>query len=111
VLGLTGGIHPWSLALCGACLGSAFGPCYTASIYYSARLPEGAAHAVAWHETFLGIGNTAGPLLGGFFLDRWLALGAGNGLAGLGVFAVIGVVIVLGLQAAMIPAATRLGAR
>jgi MFS family permease len=111
LLGIGGGAQPWSLALCGACLGLAFGPCYTASIFYSMRLPHGAGRAVALHETFLGVGNTAGPLLGGLFLDRWLAAGAGNGLTGLGAFAAIGVLVVLGFQAALIPAATRLGAR
>jgi len=104
-------VQPWTLALCGGCFGLAFGPCYTSSIYYSMRLPDGAGRAVALHETFLGIGNTAGPLLGGFFLDRWLAYGAGTGLAGLGIFTVVGAVLVLGVQAALIPGATRLGAR
>lgn len=111
VLGLLGTVSPWSLALCGGCLGLAFGPCYTASIYYSMRLPDGAGRATALHEMCIGIGNVGGPLLGGLFIDRWLALGFGNGLAGLGCFALIGAVIALGLQAAMIPAASRLGAR
>lgn len=111
LLGVVGGVQPWNLALCGASLGLAFAPCYTASIYYSMRLPHGTGRAVALHETFLGIGNTTGPLLGGFFLDRWLVLDCGNSMLGFGVFIAVGVLVVLGLQAAMIPAATRLGAR
>ena len=35
----------------------------------------------------------------------------GNSMLGFGIFTAIGVLVVLGLQAAMIPAATRLGAR
>jgi MFS family permease len=110
-MGMCGEVRLWGLMLCGACCGVAFGAYYTASIYYSMRLPYGAARAMALHETFLGVGNTAGPLLGGLFLDRWLAGGYGSSLFGFGAFAMIGVVLVFGLQLALIPGAVRSGAR
>lgn len=95
-----------ALALCGALLGSGYGAAYTGSIYYSLRLPHGAARAAGLHETFIGLGNTAGPLIIGVFLSY--AIGS---LPGVGWFALAAGVLALGFQALMIPGAVRLGAR
>ena len=92
-------------------VGSAFGAAYTASIYYSLRLPHGAGRAAALHETFLGLGNTVGPALGGIALWWWSGLHLANGLVGLGLFMTVLALIGLGLQVLMIPGAVRLGAR
>ncbi len=105
--------EPSALALiaCGMLVGSAFGAAYTASIYYSLRLPHGAGRAAALHETFLGLGNTVGPALGGIALWWWSGLHLANGLVGLGLFMTVLALIGLGLQVLMIPGAVRLGAR
>ena len=100
-----------ALIVCGMLVGSAFGAAYTASIFYSLRLPHGAGRAAALHETFIGVGNTAGPVLGGLVLWWWNGQQVANGLVGLGLFMAVMAVIGLGLQVAMIPGAVRLGAR
>ena len=100
-----------ALIVCGMLVGSAFGAAYTASIYYSLRLPQGAGRAAALHETFLGVGNTAGPVLGGLVLWWWSGQQVANGLVGLGLFMAAMAAIGIGLQVAMIPGAVRLGAR
>ncbi|MEK7413457.1 MAG: MFS transporter, partial [Planctomycetota bacterium] len=51
-------------------LGVGFAAVYTGSIYYSLRLPHGAAQAAARHETALGIGSTIGPALCGLFMSH-----------------------------------------
>ncbi|MCS6971115.1 MAG: MFS transporter [Planctomycetota bacterium] len=95
------------LCLASACFGLGFASAYTGSIYYSLRLPEGAARAAALHETALGIGSTAGPLLAGLSISQWGdgALGAlGSWLLAVGGAA-------LALQLACLPALARRGAR
>lgn len=95
------------LALAGLLLGAGFGAVYTGSIYYSLRLPDGAAKAAALHETALGIGSTAGPLVCGAFMT---AVGDGA-LGSLGAWMLIVAAGTLALQAVMIPGAARQGAR
>jgi MFS family permease len=100
------GHFPMALTLvCGALIGSGFGAAYVGSIYYSLRLPDGAGRAAGWHETFIGMGNTMGPLLAGFFLSYVMP-----GVSGLGIFLLIAAVTMLVIQAIMIPGARRLGA-
>lgn len=101
-------LHPmpaWLLAGCGTAIGSGYGAAYTGSIYYSLRLPHGAARAAGLHETFLGLGNTAGPLLAGAFLSCVI-----SDLSGLGIFLAVLAVAILVFQAVMIPGAVGLGA-
>lgn len=101
--GLAGITALWALTGCAFALGVAFAAIYTASIYYSLRLPHGAAHAAAMHETHLGIGATAGPMLCGAFLMPW-----GNGMVGLGAYLLLGALIVLGWQLSQLPRISRL---
>jgi MFS family permease len=103
VCGLAAQLSVAPLAACAAVLGLAFSAVYTASLYYSLRLPQGAAQAAGRHETFLGVGATLGPLLCGAFISGW-----SNMLAGLGVYIAIGALLVLGWQVSQIPAITRL---
>jgi len=107
VLGI-GGIPPMA-ALCaaGLLLGIGFGAVYTGSIYYSMRLPEGAARGAALHETALGLGSTAGPLLCGMFMS----VAADGALAALGSWMLGIAALTLALQAVLIPGAVRQGAR
>jgi MFS family permease len=101
------GHYPLLLAIvCGVLFGSGYGAAYVGSIYYSLRLPHGAGRAAGWHETFIGMGNTMGPLLAGIFLSYALP-----GISGLGTFLLIAAVSMLVIQGAMIPAARRLGAK
>ncbi len=94
------------LAACGVLFGTGYGAAYTGSIYYSLRLPHGASRAAGLHETFIGLGQTVGPLLSGAFLSLVMP-----GLGGLTVFVLIAAVAALVWQAALIPGAVRLGAR
>lgn len=103
-LGRWGGIGDASLMACCASLGLAYGAVYTSSLYYSLRLPEGAARAASLHETALGAGSTLGPLLGGWFLFLWPS----RGLDGLGSYLLLGTALLLAWQAAQIPAIMRL---
>jgi MFS family permease len=110
-IGLSGSPSPIALAVCGGFLGIGFGASYVSSIYYSLRLPHGAGRAAALHETFLGIGNTAGPLLAGWVLTAWVQAGAGSSLLGIGAWtAFLGVVLMI-WQIAMVPGAVRQGAK
>ena len=104
----SGGIPPMA-ALCGAglLLGAGFGAVYTGSIYYSLRLPEGAARAAALHETALGIGSTAGPLLCG----ACMTVAADGALGALGVWMLAVAAVTIAVQALLIPGARRLGAQ
>ncbi|MBA2480536.1 MAG: MFS transporter [Planctomycetes bacterium] len=116
-----------ALGVCGALLGLGYGATYTGSIYYSMRLPEGAARAVSLHETFLGVGNTLGPILGGLAMEL-VATGAlvipvpgGSDIAaplitafdsrmsGLALFMAVCAIACLLLQAILIPRARRMG--
>ncbi len=99
-----------AIFLCGLVLGSGLGTVYTPSIYYSLRLPTGAARAASLHETALGIGSTIGPALAGLFVAWFLSARPGAGLAALGAWMLIVSVLVLAWQAALIPGARRLGA-
>lgn len=110
VLGLTGNLTPITLGLCGGCLGIGFASAYVSSIYYSLRLPHGAARAASLHETFLGIGNTGGPVLAGWVLAGWLAYSGQPAVAGLGAWMLIIAVVLMVWQIAMVPAAVRAGA-
>lgn len=103
-----GGVPPMA-ALCAVSLllGLGFGAVYTGSIYYSLRLPEGAARAAGLHETALGIGSTAGPVLCGLFMS----VAADGALGALGLWLVVVSATVIALQAVVIPGAARLGAR
>jgi MFS family permease len=91
------------LFACGLSLGFAYGAVYTSSIYYSMRLPEGAARAASLHETALGVGSTLGPFLGGLFLTAW----SDPGVAGLGGYLLIGSAVLLAWQAAQVPGVMR----
>ena len=101
-----GGIPTMALLVpCTFLLGLAYGAAYTASLYYSLRLPHGAARAASIHETFLGVGSMTGPLLcAGFLALR-------PGLDGLGTYLLIGAAVVLAWQALMVPGAVARGAR
>jgi MFS family permease len=101
-----GYFNPVWLALCGALIGSGYGAAYVGSIYYSLRLPDGVGRAAAWHETFIGLGNTMGPLLAGCFMTYLM-----GGITGLSIFLVISAVVGVLLQCVLTPGATRLGAR
>lgn len=109
VLWLGHGPVPATPLLCAVSLllGLGFGAVYTGSIYYSLRLPAGAARAAALHETALGIGSTAGPLLCGAFMS----VAADGALGALGLWLVLVAAAVIAMQAAVIPGAARLGAR
>ncbi|MBA3685784.1 MAG: MFS transporter [Planctomycetes bacterium] len=104
-------VTPTLLAACGALIGVGFASCYTTSIYYSLRLPDGVGRAAGLHETFIGVGNTLGPLVSGLALSGWSMWAVGSDLLGLGCYLVAAAVICLGVQAVLIPAAVRLGAR
>ncbi|GDY12807.1 hypothetical protein LBMAG53_16850 [Planctomycetota bacterium] len=98
----------------GLALGSSFASIYTASLYYSLRRPTGASQAAARHETFLGVGSIAGPLLAGQFLGLLpLALAGAPlpALAGLAMWQGLLIVILLVWQLAHLPGAIKAGAR
>lgn len=95
-----------AVAVCGGLIGSGYGAAYVGSIYYSLRLPEGVGRAAGWHETFIGMGNTLGPLLAGLFMSFVC-----RGLTGLGIFLLIAAAAMIVIQCALIPGARRLGAR
>jgi hypothetical protein len=101
------GGHPSAATVmpCTFLLGLAYGAAYTASLYYSMRLPHGAARAASLHETFLGLGSMTGPLLCAAFL--WWQ----PGLTGLASYLLVGAVVVLGWQLLMVPGAVARGAR
>ncbi len=101
--GLAGISSPLPFAGCAFALGVAFAAVYTSSIYYSMRLPHGAARAASLHETYLGAGSTIGPALCGGFLMLWR-----DGVTGMGVYLLIGALVVLGWQLSQLPAITRL---
>ncbi len=91
-------------------IGSGFGAVYVGSIYYSLRLPDGAARAAGLHETCIGIGNTGGPLIAGLVLSAWTAgstAASTSAMTGLGVFMMVGASVTLLWQAALIPRAMR----
>lgn len=94
---------PLLLAACGLLLGWGYGSAYTGSIYYSLRLPQGASRAAGLHETWLGLGNTAGPLLGGLFMAFCPASAGGSGLPALGLFILLCSLAALSFQALRIP--------
>ena len=94
---------PVPFAVCAFSLGVAFAAVYTSSIYYSLRLPHGAARAASLHETYLGVGSTIGPALCGGFLMLWT-----DGLTGLGVYLLLGSLVVLAWQLSQLPAITKL---
>lgn len=109
----TGHITRLPLVLCGLAIGSGYAAVYKSSIYYSLRSPAGAGRAAGMHETFIGVGNTIGPLVGGLWVYTWLAAtGApGQAMFALSAFVVLCAVALLVFQAALIPGAVRLGAR
>ncbi len=97
----SGEVPTWGLSLCGALVGIGFGHTYTGSLYYSLRLPVGASRAAGLHETFLGVGNTIGPILGGAVCQLALLHGGpGCMLPALALLACVCFVAVLALQAA-----------
>jgi len=93
------GAPPVSLALGTFLIGTGYGSAYTASIYYSMRLPSGTASSVGLHETFIGVGNALGPLLAGLFLS----LRGGASLTGLGTLLLAVALCGQAFQAVMIP--------
>ena len=103
ICGVSNVVQVAPLAGCGFLLGIAFAAVYTASLYYSMRLPTGAARAAGLHETYLGVGATLGPLACGLFLSGW-----SNALMGLGVYIALGAVLVLGWQLTQLSAISRL---
>lgn len=94
---------PLPFAGCAFLLGVSFAAVYTSSIYYSLRLPQGAARAASLHETYLGVGSTIGPALCGGFLMLWK-----DGITGLGVYLLFGSFVVLAWQLTRLPAITKL---
>jgi hypothetical protein len=77
------------------------------------RLPHGVSRAAGLHETFVGLGNTLGPVVAGLTVDGIMEL-SGNSvsaISALAIFVILFAVINLGWQASMIPGATRLGAK
>lgn len=95
-----------AVIVCGGLIGSGFGAAYVGSFYYSLRLPNGVGRAAGWHETFLGMGNTLGPLLAGLFMSFVC-----RGITGLAIFLLIIALAMVLLQGVMIPGIRRLGAR
>lgn len=105
--GLTG-FQPRGLVLLAlTATGWGYGAAYTGSIYYSLRLPHGAARAAGLHETFLGIGNTAGPVLCGIITQALTGVRLPL-LAGVGAVAALFAAISLGMQVGWIPRLRRL---
>ena len=101
------GTFPMVLIIaCGGLIGCGYGSAYVGSIYYSLRLPEGVGKAAGWHETFIGLGNTTGPLLAGLFMSFIC-----GGINGLSIFLLSLALIMMLWQMVMIPGASRLGAR
>ncbi len=103
ICGQFGLISITPLATCCLILGLAFAAIYTASLYYSLRLPHGAAGAAGLHETFLGIGSTIGPPACGLFISGWT-----NAVTGMGVYLALGAILVIGWQLSQLPQITRL---
>ena len=98
----TAPVPNWGLSLCGLLVGIGFGHTYTGSLYYSMRLPVGASRAAGLHETFLGVGNTIGPILGGAVCQLALTQsGPGRMLPALALLACACFAAVLVLQAAL----------
>jgi MFS family permease len=106
-------INQLSLILCGLLFGLSFGAVYMISIYYSMRLPHGVSRAAGLHETFVGLGNTLGPVVAGLTVDGIMALSGSSvsAVTALAIFVILFALINLGWQASMIPGATRLGAK
>jgi MFS family permease len=90
---------PW-LTACGLITGWGYGAAYKGSIYYSLRLPHGTSRAAGLHETFLGVGISAGPVLCGIFM---YALRGYSHLAALGCIAASFAVVNLIYQVVMMP--------
>ncbi len=115
VIGFTPSAPAIWIAACAAVMGIGYGAAYTGSIYYSMRLPDGAARAASFHEACLGIGNTISPLLAGLLIDALsvrLAPGADAAaaqLAALGVYCASCALAALLLQAVLIPRVMALG--
>jgi hypothetical protein len=114
------GLPTTLLAPCGFAMGVGFGAAYIGSLYYSLRLPEGAARAAGIHERFIGIGNSLSPLLGAVAIEllangRLAAPWPGGvsraviahppltALAALGLYCGLAAAVLLALQAALIP--------
>ncbi len=91
------------LVLAGLVLGLSFAGVYTASIYYSLRVPVGAAAAAAWHEASLGIGSVLGPVIAGVALTAWEVNPWGRGLCGLGWWLLIVFAAIALLQLVLLP--------
>lgn len=97
-----GGIPIAGVVVAGFLIGSGYGAAYTASIYYSLRLPTGASRAAGWHEMAVGLGNVVGPFLAGVVMDLWR-----KDVIGLGGYAIGAALCCLLIQAALIPQASR----
>lgn len=112
-VGPMGFVSGGSLALAGVAMGVAFGASYNSSIYYSLRLPTGASRAAGLHETFIGAGNTLGPIVAGAFIDmlRMISGNAIPALPALAIFVLVFSIALMGWQFAMIPGAAKLGAK
>jgi MFS family permease len=98
-------LHPGMFIAVGALIGIAYGATYTGSIYYSVRIPQGASRAASLHETFLGVGNTLGPILGGLSVDALVSWSGGSvvPVTALAVFLVAISVATLVIQLVSIP--------
>ncbi len=94
------------MAVVGLLLGFTYGAIYTGSIYYSLRLPHGAARAASLHETFLGLGSTIGPVVAMGALAWWATTGH-LALVGLGLYIAAMAVVVFAWQASQLPAILR----
>ena len=82
--GITQHLEVPYLTICGFVTGLGYGAAYKGSIYYSLRLPHGASRAAGLHETFLGVGISAGPVLCGVLM---MPLSGYSHLAALGCIA------------------------
>jgi MFS family permease len=100
-----GYLSVWFLALCGGLIGSGYGAAYVGSIYYSLRLPDGVGRAAGLHETFIGLGNTMGPLLAGAFMSY-----AMSGMLGLSIFLLCSAACTMVLQLGFMPSLRRISA-
>jgi MFS family permease len=100
-----GYLSVWFLALCGGLIGSGYGAAYVGSIYYSLRLPDGVGRAAGLHETFIGLGNTMGPLLAGAFMSY-----AMSGMLGLSIFLLCSAACTMLLQLGFMPSLRRISA-
>ncbi len=69
LLALTGNVVLYGVAM--ALIGVSGGFSYTASIYYSTSCPPGSSNRTGVHESMIGLGSLAGPLVCGYVAGAW----------------------------------------